>query len=273
MKARRPSNRKSHKLPELGQRQLPKWVSMPVADCIIRHTKLADEESERELLRRLGTDSRMEQVWKEIYKRKGSGANPRPYFNKAFIWPETRASADGQMGANKAHIQRALNYAERFGYLRQIEPGVSEQDDAAVLFFERVFISGLNIEPNTNSERQQFMRGYQWLANEERLKASRLSGTKAKSVLELAWIYDEHVELYRSEAVDDPTMIFRVRGDIRERSLVLKLLMITNSIFHKNLLNTIGTVAAVILNSEKISRDRVNGILRFSANSLGLPPR
>ena len=90
------------------QDQLPAWVPRPVVDCILRQMDLADEKAETDMLSRLGADPRMKRVWAELYKREGSGPNPRPYFNKALIWQQTRAAAGKNGENNNARVQLAL---------------------------------------------------------------------------------------------------------------------------------------------------------------------
>jgi len=255
------------------QNQLPEWLRKPLADWILESMKHAENQSEQQLLRRLTTDWRMKTVWAEIYKKRGPahfnkttvGPDLRPYFNKAVIWPATRAIADVEEDI-KHRVKLALKYAEHHGYLPDMESGRSEQDEAAVLFLECAFKSGLNTEPTTYSELQQYIRDYEYLAKEERITASRLTPTKARAAAELAEIFEMHAEYQRSaDVLQDPTIISRGRGDVRVRTLVLRLLMITNSIFRKDMLNTVGTIAAVMLDKEKISRSRLRGIVRFSA--------
>lgn len=206
-----------------------------------------EEEQTRasRLLQKLLSDSRMEKVWREIYRKKQPHHAPTECFQ------------------NPARPGLSTQSRDKLSNKRDAR---ADQDEAAAQLFRRAFELALNPASfATRADAQNVVDDLVSVANQLRMQADKLRHLGRLEVAsELAKIAGECEEdAWSSEPLDDEHFVIeRHRADDELRAYVFELADATEWLFGKPMYGTLTTMTQVALDRNALTSGQVREILR-----------
>lgn len=262
----------------------PKWLPKPVCKEARELWKLIPAEKDpvkaEAVLQQLISNRTMEDVWIELYRRRGKDG----YYNPACLTRASEAAAyraeaaalrqmsgDARSLAANQEKARQLEFEARLVDLQRVGPDttdpIREQDYAARLFLRRAYRAGL-VEPQRASDSHVIVGKLRAAAEKLRNLAAEVHAIKIGVTERYAERLIDAGEVLVSVAKDcesDATVylpygswpLVRQRGDMRRRAFVILLFMATDDIFAKPLFGTIAKITNVVFRGIK-SLDHTN---------------
>ncbi len=244
--------------------------------------ELAEKENSTvasEILSRLISDPLMEEVWREIYKRKRVNYQPTDqYVHPAIVtnasiakWLRRKAAACRKEGGEENECDaKSFDFEAKELEQRPDQPQKwSEQDRGAQLFLDHAFHGALDINPVFLSDLQAEVAELEDLAGKLRNCAealrSRGDGSNAQQLDEIANQYDDEAYAKNPDRLkpgDDPWIIERARGDARIRTFIADCSISALTIFKENLFGTVAKVTNVVFNRNDVTANQVREIMR-----------
>jgi hypothetical protein len=248
----------------------PNWIPAAVREAAKwLHAELAAEEDSaeaREIWSRLVADPRMKRVWGEIYKKKRD-------INRVFMYPARLTNASNAAalrerarelcekgGDQNCQDANFLEFEARVIELLPEEPvdsKWSEQDRATQSFFTQAYRIALT-PPTFLSDFQPKVIKLREIADKLRTIATELESVRihvtesyAEKLREVAADCEDDAKVSEPRPANEPWIIVRKRGNLRQRTFVTRLAYTSHLLFGKNLYSTIATVTNIVLGASR----------------------
>jgi hypothetical protein len=270
----------------------PSWVPTAIIhEAEQPHAGLASEENPGEALEvwsRLVLDSRMERVWRELYKRKRTRSQATEEFfypacvTKASIAARNRRRASelrkkgGPINERDADLLEAEAALEEGDKDPPADPRWSEQDRGVQLFLHRAYKAALDHELVFLSDLKEKVSKLQNVAKRLRCDASILSSLgmkrEARKLRRIASDCDDDASailpdrdsdgsVLRPQVDYDPWIITRRRKNLELRTFVASLSITTEQLFGEALCGALATISNVRFNRADVTRGKVREML------------
>jgi hypothetical protein len=252
------------------------------------HAELASEQDPAkalEILSGLTSDSRMQRVWQELYKKKRvEHQTTDEFLYPARVTDASHAIELRQRARELREKDKALN--ERKAKLLDAEATIleslddppwigrlSEQDRGAQLFLYHTYRIALDLKPVFLSDLKANVDKLRTIAKrlQEDAKTLRLLGIE-RNAQKLDEIASDSVEKAKKidpdlrSPGDDTWIITRKRGDTKLRAFIIDLSIISEMLFRKSLYSSLATVTNVVFSRDDVKPAKVREMLRVSAD-------
>jgi hypothetical protein len=277
--------------------KLPDWKLTPAVINAVKRLSVQvatekDPAKAQGILDRLTLDQSMQDVWKELYKKKRvnhrtTGEFHYPaYIRYASRIPEyqRRACELRKKGGRTNEQEARILEMEAAAIEGECDPLAdqpwSDQDLAVQLFLWHVYENALHSDPVYLSEMKAQASKLRETANRLRqlpatLQSLGVQSYAVSSLEDFASACDGYASMCDDKAstldvdprVDDPWIITRRRGDAQLRTFVVNLSIISETLFGDTLCGTVAIVTNVVFSRKVMTRSKVREMIRLPQRS------
>jgi hypothetical protein len=281
----------------------PEWVPPPVREVTRElNTDLAKEKDPvkaRDVLWRLVSNPLMNQVWREVFRKKRAGDKPtEEYLNPAFTYAlrvaAFRQKASDHRGKGDEVNVREAESLEAAATLLEAEakvmkgefdplvhPRWTRQERAAQILLQHAYRTALDDEPvfrssliiKTNDLRRvakEMQKGAEILQSHNLTHEAGKLKNFGEEIEEEANNEDPYFDPETGQStdsprfpyIDNPWVLVRGTADVPVRSFVICLSITTVNLFGKALYSTLANIANVVFERDDVTDGSVREILR-----------
>jgi len=269
---------------ELPPPQFEGWVPEAVRDearkLYAESASQKDPVKAAELLSKLVSDPRMKSVWAELYKKhRVDHQSTEQFANPIYMTSASKAASLRQRASELRQKGGASNILEaevkefevQLLETQTVDPLTltpwTEQDLGVQLFFWQAYYAALATpKPTFFSKIKAEVAALRAAAKQLRAQAVKLQshGIECAALQQIASEFDSRARSEdRNPKTDDPLIITRQVKDVRLRTFVATLSIVTQQLLQDTMYGTIATITNVVFSRADITGSKVRDMLRL----------